>query len=149
MKKILFIILINLALGLTAVYSQQCIPTVTDSCVEVHQSILDRMAKSLDELKAARELIKTYERQVLLTDAERAAYKSLVQAMQDAFDARGKIVTDQTTIIALQQKVIQTYSDLVEKLTAAINKKQTGFQKFLQVLEKIAILAAGVSIGRL
>ena len=145
MKQFLLIFAILLFAGLV---KGQTVCTVPSGFVCITQTAADSIAKDLDELKASRVALAKATAQVALTDAERAAAKSVIDAMQAAFDARGKIVADQTAMIELQQKVIAMYSQLVEKLTAQINKPKTGFQKLLAVLVRIADIATGIAIGR-
>lgn len=126
----------------------QCVATADDPCIPTHQSTLNRVAKALDESKAKDDLIAAYKALGTLTDAERAAFQNALKATQDAFDARGKVIADMDHINALQQKVIEMYSVLVEKLTAKLNAPRSAWQKFLAVMEKVLYIAAGVSLGR-
>ncbi len=136
--------------GLLVVSSnaQQC-PQMPIGFVCITQTSADRIAHDLDELKAARDTIKAFENERTFNDRERAASKILVDALNAAFDARGKVVADQAMIIEIQAKALTLYSELVDKLTKQINKPQSAWSKFGRTLEKIAILAAGIYIGGL
>jgi len=125
----------------------QC--TVPSGFVCITQSAADNIAHDLDELKASRVALTKYAQQALLTDAERNAAQTLVKALNDAMDVRGRIIADQTQMIALQKQVIETYSQLVGKLTEQLNKPKSAWQKLVATLEKITILLAGVAIAGL
>lgn len=129
-----------------AVYSQ-CVATADDPCVAVHQSLLDRTAKALDLSKLKDDLIATYKQQGVLNDAERAAFQAALKATDAVIAAKDKAFTDLEHVNALQQKVIETFAALVEKLTAQINRPKSSWQKFLAILERMADIAAGIAIG--
>lgn len=82
------------------------------------------------------------------TDAERAAYKNLAVVSDMAIAILQKGIADRDTVIALQTKTLELYSTLVEKLTAQLNKPRSAWQKFIQTVEKVVLLAAGVALGR-
>jgi len=123
--------------------------TVPTGFICITQSAADSIAHDLDELKASRVALTKALAQVNLGDAERAAAQNLIKTMNDAFDARGRIVADQSAMIALQQKVIDMYSQLVDRLTKALNAPKSAWQKFVGILEKTVILLAGIAIGGL
>lgn len=125
----------------------QCVATATDPCVEVHQSVLDRLSKVVDEYKAAQDVIAKQSAALLATDAERAAVKSYMSTVDATIAVLQKGIADRDTVIALQQKAMEAFVNLVDKLAAQINKKQSAFSKFVQTLEKIVVLLAGVAIG--
>lgn len=137
-------ILLFAAIGAKA----QCVSTPTDNCVSVHQSILDRSAKAIDELVAAKAYIDTLLKQTAATDAERAAYKNLTVVAQDAIGILQKGIADRDSLIALQSKTLELYATLVEKLTTQLNKPKSGFAKLVAVLRDVALIAAGITFGR-
>ncbi len=144
MTKLCFIFIF--LFGVIGVNAQTC--TVPSGFVCITQFSADSIAKDLDELKLNRIALAKALAQVNLGDAERAAAQNLIKTMNDAFDARGRIVDDQTKMLALQQSVITMYADLVQKLTAEMNKKSTGFQKLVATVGKIALIVVGITIGR-
>lgn len=143
MKKIcLIFIFLFCAAGVKA----QTICPLNMVCIT--QAAADSIAHDLDELKASRVVIADFAKERTTTAAERVASQNLVKALNDFADARGKMIEDSKALIALQQSVIQMYGDLVNKMTIAMNKKQSNFQKVLATVEKILLVAVGVSIGR-
>jgi hypothetical protein len=140
-----------IALFLTCAYgtSAQCVDTPTDPCTSVHQSILDRAAKAIAELTEARKVIDAFKAERQATDAERFAYKNLVTVTDTAIAVLQKGIADRDRVIELQQKALDLYSVLVEKLAKEINKPKSAFSKFIGAVEKIVILLAGVALGGL
>ncbi len=126
----------------------QCVATADDNCVSVHQSILDRAAKAVNELTEARKAIAAFQNERTATEAERAAYKNLSVVTDMAMGVLQKGIADRDTVIALQQKTLELYSQLVDKLTSQLNKPRSAWQKFVQTVEKVVLLAAGVALGR-
>lgn len=146
MKRLFFI-----TLFLVSAYgaSAQCIPTPTDPCTSVHQSILDRAAHAIDELTEARKVIAAFQNERTATDAERAAYKNLATVTETAIAILQKGIADRDTVIALQQKAMEALSQVVEKLEKQISRPKSGWAKFAGVMEKVVVLLAGVAIGGL
>jgi hypothetical protein len=142
------ILILALLIAGTITASAQCIATPTDNCVSVHQSILDKASHAIDELTEARKVIAAFEKERGATDFERAAYKNALAIADNALEVFKKGVADRDTVITMQQKALELYSVLVEKLTAQINRPKSAWQKFIGVVEKIVVLAAGVTIGR-
>lgn len=126
--------------------SGQCIAKVNDPCVEINQSDVDRSAKAGIELLSARDAITKLTAERLATDAEKAALRTLNDALNGVIDAKGKVIASQEQIIAIQEKAIRLYAELVEKLQGQINRPKSAWKKFLQVVEKIIIFAAGAAL---
>lgn len=146
MKKLILItIFLISASGINA----QCVPTPTDNCVSVHQSVLDRAAKAIDELTEARKAISALQNVQTATDAERTAYKNLADVTETAISVLQKGITDRDKVIELQQKAIEALSQLVEKLDKQLMRPKSGWSKFVGVVEKVVVLLAGVAIGGL
>lgn len=141
---LVFILLIACAVSAKA----QCVETPTDDCITVHQSILDRSAKAVTELVEARKVIANMLTERGLTDVERTAYKTALDVSNTALDVFKKGVVDRDTVIAMQQKALELYSTLVEKLQSQINKPKSAWQKFIGAVEKIVVFAAGAALGR-
>lgn len=145
MKTIVYTLLVYLAF--TVAVNAQCVATTTDPCTTVHQSILDRAAKAIDELTEARKAIAAFQHERTATDAERAAYKNLAVVADTAMAILQKGIGDRDTVIALQQKAMEAFATLTEKLTAQLNKPKSAWSKFIATVEKVMVLLAGVAIG--
>lgn len=144
MKKLSLLIILLFAP--MAAYSQ-CVATAADPCVSVNQSLLDRTKQALLESKAKDDLIAAYQNLGKLTDFERAAAQAAMKAAMDAFDAQGKQITDMERVDDRKDKLIDALMTLVEKLTAKIDAKKSGWVKFVEAVEKIALIVVGVTIG--
>lgn len=146
MKKLIFTILL---FGCVHAVNAQCVATPTDPCVDVHQSLLDRASKVVDELAAAQKAILAFQNERGATDAERAAYKNLAVISDMAMGILQKGIADRDTVIALQQKALDLYSTLVDKLSAKIDAPVSSWHKFLNIVKEVALIALGVSAARL
>ena len=146
-RKAIFIVMFLAYVYTVDIYAQ-CVATPTDNCVEVHQSILDRAAKAIDELAAAQKAIAAFQNERQATEAERVAYKNLAVIADMAMAVLQKGIADRDKVIELQQKALDLYSTLVEKLTAKIDAPKSGWQKFVQTLKEIAYIALGIGLGR-
>lgn len=123
----------------------QCV--VPSGFVCLPQADVDKISKDLAELKQSRIVIADFKSERGASDVLVNAYKAFATSSNDLVAALQKQVTDQITINQLQQKLLETAYALVDKLTQQINKPKSGFQKFIQTVEKIVYLAAGVLIG--
>lgn len=145
MKKCLLITFLFFAV---AGVKAQCIGSAADPCVEVHQSVLDRAAHALDDYKALQDVVEKQAKALAATDVERAAVKQYMATVDATFAVLQKGIADRDTVIALQDKAMQAFATLVEKLTAQLNKPKSAWQKFVTTLKDIALIATGVTIGR-
>jgi hypothetical protein len=139
-----YLIILAILFFASACYGQQC-PT---GLVCFTQERANQISKDLTELANARDAIAKFTNERALTEAERQAAQVLQKSLRDAFDARGKIIADQQSIIDIQAKALTLYSQLVEKLQARVDKPKSSFQKFMDALKDIAYIATGVVIGR-
>lgn len=142
MKKLLFILILFLA---PVVYGQ-CTASPGWQCVP--QSVMDRTAKALDEIPPLRDLVAKQAKQLGLKDDEVKALNASISAWSAAFTSQGDLVKAQNVMIEALQKLTNAALDLAQKLQDKINKPKSGFARFVEILEKIALIAVGVSIGR-
>ena len=144
MKKALLIIIFTLA-GVAGICAQSSCP---DGSQCVKSSVIERCADVADQLKAARDVIAKFENERSLTQAERSASQALIKGLNEYLAVKDKIIADYEQIGKMKDNVITLYQSLVERLTKQIDKPKSGWNKFLQVLKEIALLAVGVSLGR-
>lgn len=71
---------------------------------------------------------------IVIKDRKEAVYQSLLDLRDQAF--------------AVYEKVIKIQADMIERLTTQLNKPQSGWQKFVRIIEKVVIILAGVALGR-
>lgn len=144
MKNLCFAIIFFFAVAVGV--NAQCTSTSGYQCVP--QDTMDRMAKALDEIPKLRDLVAKQSAALALSDNERNAAQSLIKALNEAFDARGRIITDYERMMVVYQKVIDMQSALITKLTETLNKPRSAFSKFLKALKEIALITTGIILGR-
>jgi len=145
MKKA-FLMIVFLA-GMTAsIAAQQTVCEPGSVCVK--QSVLEKCADVADQLKAARTAIEKFEAERGLSQAERSASQALIKGLNEYLAVKDRIIADYEQISKMKDSVIALYQSLVERLTAQLNKPKSAWQKLLQVLKEVALLAAGVTLGR-
>ncbi len=128
------------------VVKSQCV--VPPGFVCVTQSDADRTKKDLNELLVDRDTITKQGLALAATDTERAAWLSFKAASDSTIATLQKGIVDREAVITLQEKALALYEDLVEKLTAKLTAPKSSFQKFMSALRDIALVAAGVTLGR-
>lgn len=114
----------------------------------VKQSVLEKCADVADQLAAARVALTKLESERSLTQAEREAAQSLIKGLNDYLAVKDRIIADYEQISKMKDGVIALYQQMVEKLVAQVNRPKSAWQKFLQVLKEIALVAAGITVGR-
>jgi hypothetical protein len=124
----------------------QCVSDAKSQCVP--NETMNRINKALDELAASRDLIVKLTAQAATSDAKAAAASEVISKANEILALDAKIMGSYDKVIALYEQTIKLYADLVDKLTAKINAPKSAWQKFTQALKEIALLAAGVALGR-
>lgn len=71
---------------------------------------------------------------IAIKDRKDAVYQSLLDLRDQAF--------------AVYEKVIKIQADMIEKLYAQLNKPASAWHKFVRAVERIAMIALGISLGR-
>jgi hypothetical protein len=59
-----------------------------------------------------------------------------------------QLLTLRDQAFAMYDKIIKIQTEMIDRLTAQLNKPQSAWQKFVRVVEKIVVFAAGAAIGR-
>ena len=124
-------------------HSQTVEPTV---CIS--QTAANQCSKAATELVAARDVIKKFQAERIVTDAERTAAAILIKSLNDVIEVRGRMNLEYEKIMVVYQKVIDMQTALITKLSETINKPKSAFTKFITILKELAILAAGIALGR-
>jgi len=125
----------------------QCVPTATDPCISINQSVLDRTSAALTELAASRDVIAKFKAQNTLTDAQAKAADVLIKNLNDLVDVRGRVIVEYEAMQKLYKSVIDMQGQIIERLEKMLNKPKSGWAKLAAILEKTVILLAGVAIG--
>jgi hypothetical protein len=71
---------------------------------------------------------------IAIKDRKDAAYESLLTLRDKAFE--------------MYDRIIKIQADMLDRLTAQLNKPQSAWKKFVRMVEKIVVFAAGAAIGR-
>lgn len=82
------------------------------------------------------------------SDAVVAAYAKLVKDLEQSISIRDGIDAKKDALIALYEKTIQMYADLVSKLETKLNAPKSAWSKFLSAVKTVVTLAAGIALGR-
>ena len=135
---ILFVLTFSLAVSAQCSGNSVCVP----------QATIDQATAAAVELKAARAVIASFQNERTATDAERASAARLVDKLNAVIATQDKLQTEYVAVVELYKQVVQMQSDLIQKMIAQANKPKSAFSKFVQVLKEIAILAAGITLGR-
>jgi hypothetical protein len=146
MKILLFILFLVAPLTM---YSQ-CTTQPGFACAS--QSTFDRMSKALDELAASRDALQKFTNERAANDALNAASLQVIKAANDVIAFKDKVIADQDAFIVKMtnayDKVITLQQVLIDKLTAQLSKPTSAWSKFVQTVEKITMIALGITIGR-
>lgn len=141
----IFLILTILFIGTFTVNAQTVCPQ-GEVCYTPAQNA--DILQKLNELIAARDVIAKF-------TAERAASSATIDAANKVIDAykqmdviNGQIIAKQKDVMVLYETTMKLYAELVEKMQIQLNKPKSGFDKFMAALKEIALIAAGVVIGR-
>lgn len=152
MKNILLTSAICFILTL-AVHSQTVSPTPAK--VLVDQSFIDSATKAFVEVVALRDALQKEQ----LANGASAVTKAALQTQIDALNGLMVIYERKDAVyeslLTLRDKAFEVYerivkiqADMIEKLSTQLGRGKTGWQKFTAALGKIAVLLAGVAIGR-
>ena len=143
MRKFVWLIIIffTFAIGINA----QC----SAGSVCVSQSTIDSASAAITELIAARDVIKKFEAERVMTTAERTAAQVLIKNLNDVIDVRGRIIGEYESMIKLYKSVIDMQGQIIERLEKQLMKGKSGWQKFVGILEKVVLVLAGAGLSGL
>lgn len=148
MKKLIYLtVFLTVCLTGSLSVRAQCTASPGFQCVP--QATMDRTAKALDEIPPLRALIAAQAKELGLKDDQIKALNTAIAAWTGAFNSQGDLIKAQNAMIEALQKLTTTALDLAQKLQDKAAKPKSGFAKFADTLEKIALIALGVSIARL
>lgn len=145
MKKLLLLIFLNLAVGLTLA-NGQCVDDANSICVP--RADVDRATKMAIELKAARETIAAFQNEREATAQERASAARLIDRLNGIVNLQDRMTAEYETVLKLYKEVVEMQSELIEKMTKQLNKPRSAWSRFLSAVKTVITLAAGISIGR-
>jgi hypothetical protein len=83
-----------------------------------------------------------------LTAQERKAVDATLAAMDALIAVKDKIPQAYAELDAVRMKTIEAQALLIDRLTTALNKPKSGWDKFLDTLKTIGKVVVGIVIGR-
>jgi len=122
----------------TAPEGYQCVPNDTVS----------RMSKALTELAAQRDLVQKFTNERAANDALNAASLQVIKAANDVIAFKDNVIASQERLAVAYEKIIQLQAVLIDKLTAKMSQPTSAWSKFVQTVEKIALITLGITVGR-
>ncbi len=114
----------------------------------ISQETINKAALVADKLRVANEVIEKFQIERGASLAEREASQVLIKGLNELILTKDKIIIEYERINALYSKVIEFQNQIIENLEKRLNKPRTTWQKFLKVLKEVALVIAGIAIGR-
>lgn len=147
MKWCIAIFICVCALAVTS-YSQTAAPCPAGYiCYTQDQN--NEISKRLNELIASKDaIIKMLSERNASTAALDAANK-VIEAMNERDAINGMIIVKLKDVMALYEKTMALYADLVTKLETQLHKPKSTWDKIVDTVKAVVTFAAGVAIGRL
>lgn len=116
--------------------------------VIVTQGYVDDSTRVFTEVIALRSVVQEFLVERAANSAERAGARAMIKALDEAIAIRDKIDAANLKLAAVYQQIIEAQDQLITKLTRQLNKPKSFFEKVLQKLKDISLLAIGVAVGR-
>ncbi len=116
--------------------------------VVVSRAYYDSSVKAFKEVVALRDAIAKLQAQGSKGDVDRQALESLNAALNELISIKDQTIEAKDKLIQVYQQMYDIVTKMNEKLLAQLNKPKSMFDKIMTVLKDIALIAAGVTIGR-
>lgn len=151
MKKLQVIILRLTVIGVFGLFAATSLQA-QDGCpadkVCLPQETANKLLSAVTELSEARVLIQKLLTERNASDAVIASAQRVIEDYKQLDAINVMQVAKYKDMMALYERVITLYASVVDKLEAQLNKPQSGWQKFLRIVEKVVMVLAGVTLGR-
>lgn len=128
----------------TNAYSQSC--PADSVCYTREQN--NQILQKLNEYLAAKDLIIKLMGERGAAGATIDSANKVIEAMNQREEINGQILLKLKDLNAVYEKVIALQQTIIEKLTTQLNKPKSAWQKFIQTVREIGLLAAGIALGR-
>jgi hypothetical protein len=139
--------IVLIVLVLAVMCSRAQTPCPADSvCYSREQN--NQILQKLNEYVAAKDLIIKLMGERGAAGATIDAANKVIEAMNAREEINGQIILKLKDLNAVYEKVIALQQTIIEKLTMQLNKPKSAFAKFMTALKEIALLAAGIALGR-
>jgi hypothetical protein len=108
-----------------------------------------QILKAINEAIASKDVIAKMLSERGASDAALQSANQLIEGLKNLDVINGQIIAKQKDVMALYENTLKLQAELIDKLMLKINAPKSAWQKFISAVRDIAILAAGLSIGRL
>ncbi len=122
-------------------------PIPTPKTVCVSDGYYNDSVKAFKELTALRDALAKQIAAGVKSDTDRAALEEIVKSLNELIVVKDRIQSASEQLIQTYQKIIQIQDQMIDKLQKQLSKPKSTFQKIMDVLKEITILAAGITIG--
>lgn len=150
MKQIILLTLLVICLYVTGdaqtcAPGSQCVPQATiDKCADV----ADRYRASLDTIAKLQAVADAIPIERAGWQAERQAVQNIIDRYKALIDTDAQIQKSQADVIQMLKDVVAMQGKLIGDFEGALNKPKSALNKILTALKEIALIAAGIAIGR-
>lgn len=145
MKQICCISILLFCAAVAGANAQTACP---DGMVCVDQATANKLFKMGNDLIAAKDLIVKMTADAAASSAVINSAKQVIEDYKAKDEINGQIILKYKDVVALYEKVIAMQNAVIDKLTAQINKPRSAWSKFAGIVEKVIVLLAGISLGR-
>lgn len=139
----LWLIIIFFIGAVGGVKAQDC--PVDKVCLD--HATANKALAAITALVEAKDAIAKLTAERAVSDAVIASANRVIEDYKTLDAINGQMILKYKDVIALYEKTVAMYQQLVDKLTAQINKPKSGWQKVLAILQRVADIAAGVALG--
>ena len=140
--------IIAIAIFGTISANAQCIASPGDNCISIKQSTVNAATKAVSELIEARAVIVAFTAERTASLAERETASRLVSRLDAVINAQDRLTREHEAVIGLYKGLVQTQSELIERMSKQLNAPKSAFAKFMSALKTVATIAFGIGIGR-
>ncbi len=141
MKKIILILALFFTYNINA-------QTVDEPKVCISQSAANKCASVAAELIEARDVIVKFSTERATSQVEREKAFKVIEGLNELVVVKDRIIAGYDQINTLYKQVIELQQSIILKLEERIAKPKSAFSKFLTTLKEVALILAGVVLGR-
>ncbi len=141
MKWILILVVLLGASNITA-------QTIDEPKVCINQSAANSCASAVAQLIEARKAISEFTAERATSLAERQAAAKVIEGLNALNIVKDRVTASYEQINTLYRQAIDLQQTIILNLERQLNKPRSAFDKFISTLKTLAVLLAGVSLGR-
>lgn len=114
----------------------------------IDQTTANRLFNTVEQLVEAKDVIAKMLQERGASDAAINSALKVIEGWKQLDAINNTIILKQKDVIALYERTLKMYADLVEKLEARLMKPKSAFSKLMDAIKTVLTLAAGVALGR-